>query len=313
MRTFTLPQRTALASMFFAAVAALSCIVTVLVLTGCDRSRIGSGSPVPGASSPVLDEKAAKDAREKAEVARSIDQLVPGSPITIGTGPDAKTCTAGWVVSMSGEFDGRMGILTAGRCAPNKAEVHVLYVPRGKSAVVDGMKDILVGHVVAGGPLKNVPGEPDVSIIWVETEPSEFGSLGVLPNGQVRIASEIADDAEGWIDRFGAPRLCWAYSATRPELSVSRVGCGTARTTTSSNEFVVRPEDAARAVPEILGAPVWTEGREKKIAGVITSVENGNVVVTTINKLVKRIPATICLNVPTSGQGCATRPMTEPN
>ncbi|MGL6236122.1 MAG: hypothetical protein ACRC20_12350 [Segniliparus sp.] len=311
MRTFTLPQRTALMSTFFTAVATMSCLATVLALTSCQRGGVRSPAPVPAAN--TQDEQAAQDAREKAEVARSIDQLVPGSPITIGTGADAKTCTAGWVVAMSGEFDGRMGILTAGRCAPNKAEVHVLYVPRGKSAVVDGMTNVLIGHVVAGGPLHNVPGDPDVSIIWVETQPSEFGSLGVLPNGQVRISEEVANDASSWIDKYGAPRLCWGYSATRPELSVSRVGCGTARTTTANNSFIVRPEDVARAVPEILGAPVWTESRDKKIAGIVTSVENGNVVVTTINKLVKRIPATICLDVTSSGQGCATRPMTEPN
>ena len=47
------------------------------------------------------------------------------------------------------------------------------------------------------------------------------------------------------------------------------------------------------------------------IAGVITSTENGMVIVTGINAVVKRIPANVCLGVPADGTGCVGPDLTE--
>lgn len=283
---------------FIAVLAALSLLTAV---SSCARHMV-----VHGHASP--------DTTTKPPISDAISELVPGSPFLIGEGASARVCTAAWVVSMTGQLDGRLGILTAGSCAPNKAPVSVQYVPSGKSAVVGRAKDVVVGHVVAGGPLTDVPEKPDISVIWVTEQPSTFGSLRVRPNAHVPIATKMIDNPTLWIDQYGAPVICWAYAATHPELNVAKTACGTARTSTR-NTFTIRPDDPAKLLPVVLGAPAWIRSGAANmgnvIAGVVTSIDNGMIVVTGINAVVKRIPAVICLDAPADGTGCTGPDLTE--
>lgn len=190
----------------------------------------------------------------------STEILSPGTPVTIGTGALSATCTAGWIVRVSGS--GRFGMLTAGHC---------LRATPGSPVTLDYL-DSHTHH--SGGPdpmnlgttsVSTYPGSDDVPgsdvglFLFAYSENNARVPVSPIPD----LADPVPTDPSGRSVRDGVKavagdRVCWYTNVVDLMHGKMVKSCGSVDTGGRSL-LTVTPDPGVSVHPEDSGAPAVVE------------------------------------------------------
>lgn len=270
---------------------ALFAATAALAMTACTSSTSGTPDMADlsvGYTGPAL----STDAPDEAT------QFAPGIDIRIGTGKNAVTCTAGWVIALEG---GANALSIPGHCARAGAGAPVTfeYLEQGKTATLDGTETVELGRVVETSYREPYSASnPDYALVMLDSAALKDIPNSVAPGAKVVTAEPTPIYPDNAAQEAGA-KVCWYHGAEHMEWTGGTESCGTL-VSGAGNKVLVKPNKPEQFEAVVAGAPATVNLGPKNTVplGIVTDMYKDHIVIDVLDQLASDVDGEIATATP---------------